>query len=131
VGPNLTETFFHGFASDRHAQQELFRSSNSVSLHYSWKDRLPRCNISTMTTKLYVGNLSYSTSTKSASGGGRIVLGELKEVKGAAFVDDRDARKGAEPYFAGIAESRKRSRKLQTEIDRFKKKTEALIAKLS
>ena len=84
-----------------------------------------------MTTKLYVGNLSYSTSTKNRGGGGRIVLGELKEVKGATFVEDSDARKGAEPYFAGIAQSRKRSRKLQTEIDRFKKKTEALIAKLS
>ena len=84
-----------------------------------------------MTTKLYVGNLSLSTSTKSAGGGGRIVMGELKEVKGATFVQDRDARKGAEPYFAGIAESRKRSRKLQTEIDRFKKKTQALIDKLS
>ena len=84
-----------------------------------------------MTTKLYVGNLSYSTSTKNPGRVARIVLGELKEVKGAAFVEDRDARKGAEPYFAEIAQSRKRTRKLQTEIDRFKKKTQALIDKLS
>ena len=72
-----------------------------------------------MTTKLYVGNLSYSTSTKNRGGGGRIVLGELKEVKGATFVEDSDARKGAEPYFAGIAESRKRSRKLLYRVKRY------------
>ena len=58
-------------------------------------------------------------------------MGELKEVKGAAFMEDRDARKRAESYFAEIAQSRKRSRKIQTEIDRFKKKSQALIDKLS
>ena len=84
-------------------------------------------------------SLSHSTGSRKKreihgrrrSGGGRIVLGELKEVKGATFVEDRDAHKRAEPYFTGIAQSRNRTRKLQTEIDRLKKKTEAIIDKLS
>jgi hypothetical protein len=103
--------------------------------------------------KLYVGNLAFATSSQnlqelfagadtaeSAAIGksrlrdrseeGHILRGEVVEVRGEAFVDDEEAYKQVRPYFTQIAESRKRARKVQTQIDRLKKKTQAIIDRL-
>jgi hypothetical protein len=60
-----------------------------------------------------------------------ILLGEVTKVENAPMVDDQEASKQAELYFAEIAESRKRSRRTQTEIERLKKKTQAIIDALT
>ena len=59
-----------------------------------------------------------------------VLVGSLDEIKGATLMDDKEARQQVQPYFMKITQSRKRARKLQTEINRLKKKTQAIIDKL-
>jgi len=60
-----------------------------------------------------------------------ILLGEVTKVEGPVMEHDQDASKQAELYFTEIAESRKRSRRMQTEIERLKNKTQAIIDTLA
>jgi hypothetical protein len=120
-----------------------------------------------MSTKLYVGNLAFQTTSHNlqelfASAGtvesetvleearsrgfgfveitassegryghtGKVLVGPVEEIKGAALIDDTEAQQQAQPFFAGITESRKRVRRLQTQINHLKKKTQAIIDKL-
>jgi DNA-directed RNA polymerase subunit RPC12/RpoP len=60
-----------------------------------------------------------------------ILVGTVDELKDATLMEDKDTRAQVQSFFTGIRESRKRTRKLQTEINRLKKKTQAIIDKLA
>ncbi len=75
--------------------------------------------------------MSVGKGTDRTTHGEVILLGEVTKVETAPMVDDQEASKQAELYFAEIAESRKRSRRTQTEIERLKKKTQAIIDALA
>jgi RNA recognition motif-containing protein len=75
--------------------------------------------------------MSVGRGTDRTTQGEVILLGEVTKVENGPMVDDHEASKQAELYFAEIAESRKRSRRTQTEIERLKKKTQAIIDALT
>jgi RNA recognition motif-containing protein len=60
-----------------------------------------------------------------------ILQGKVTEVQGPPLLEDRDTLREVETYFSEIAESRKRSRRVQADIARLKKKTQAIIDKLT
>jgi hypothetical protein len=60
-----------------------------------------------------------------------ILPSQLTEVESAVLLNDRELNKQVDTYFTQISESRKRSQRIQSEIDRLKKKTQVIIDKLA
>jgi hypothetical protein len=62
-----------------------------------------------------------------------ILVGTEKELRGVAALLTKDEKAGEriKYYLTEIAESRKRNRKTQTEINRLKKKTQLILENLS
>ena len=97
-----------------------------------------------MSMKLYLGNLAFQTSRKDLqklfSDAPTLELARATKGRGAdfsrdvGFVEVYAQSNGAEAqikrYLAEIAESRKRARRTQIEINRLKRKTNAVLEKL-
>lgn len=97
-----------------------------------------------MTMKLYVGNLAFQTSkrnlqrlfSQASAIESPVVLKERETRRSRDFgivemyVNDETEAKKVKHFLTEITESRKRARKTQTEINRLKKKTQAVLNKL-
>jgi RNA recognition motif-containing protein len=94
---------------------------------------MPRENRKTRRAQAY-GFIEIAVDKEASSNESRaILIGPVKEVTGSlpALIGDEEVEKQVEVYFTEISESRKRARKTQTEINRLKKKTQAILDKIS